>query len=289
MPAGSPPPMRAATSTFLISLANSLPRLASMTAFLCFVVAHLEWPLIVLTSSSSPLALRHCARLHHLHEQRVHPRVAGQLRMERRWRAGRPVAPPRSYRRPPRLDRAQHLDARSHRLDPGGPDEHRVERPARHAGEVDVASNESTCRPKALRRTVMSMPAEGSAGRRPVEHLGRRAGSSRRTTRTPACRRRSAPAAARAARTRPPACSIVVDSPPGMTRPSTDVELARAADRHRLGAAVGQRAQVLADVALQGEHSDLTGAPSAAAVGRRRAHQPAARRAGAAARGRRRG
>src|SRR3954451_6188205 len=29
---------------FLISLANSLPRLASTIAFLCFVVAHLEWP-----------------------------------------------------------------------------------------------------------------------------------------------------------------------------------------------------------------------------------------------------
>src|ERR1051325_3554354 len=44
LPAGSPPPTRAATSTFLISLANILPRLASMTAFLCLVVAHLEWP-----------------------------------------------------------------------------------------------------------------------------------------------------------------------------------------------------------------------------------------------------
>ena len=44
--AGSPPPVRAATSMFLISLANILPRLASMTAFLCFVVAHLEWPLM---------------------------------------------------------------------------------------------------------------------------------------------------------------------------------------------------------------------------------------------------
>src|SRR5215472_2629016 len=46
LPAGSPPPVRAATSTFLISLANSLPRLASTTAFLCLVVAHLEWPLM---------------------------------------------------------------------------------------------------------------------------------------------------------------------------------------------------------------------------------------------------
>ena len=44
LPARSPPPIRAATSMFLISLANILPRRASMTAFLCLVVAHLEWP-----------------------------------------------------------------------------------------------------------------------------------------------------------------------------------------------------------------------------------------------------
>src|SRR5262245_36030896 len=44
LPAGSPPPVRAATSMFLISRANNLPRLASTTAFLCFVVAHFEWP-----------------------------------------------------------------------------------------------------------------------------------------------------------------------------------------------------------------------------------------------------
>src|SRR5699024_1366075 len=44
LPAGSPPPVRAATSMFLISRAKSLPRLASMAAFLCFVVAHLECP-----------------------------------------------------------------------------------------------------------------------------------------------------------------------------------------------------------------------------------------------------
>src|SRR6476646_5272506 len=45
LPSGSPLPVRAATSTFLISLANSLPRLASLAAFWCLVVAHLEWPL----------------------------------------------------------------------------------------------------------------------------------------------------------------------------------------------------------------------------------------------------
>src|SRR5580693_9625517 len=46
LPPGSPPPTRAATSMFLISRANILPRRASTTAFLCLVVAHLEWPLI---------------------------------------------------------------------------------------------------------------------------------------------------------------------------------------------------------------------------------------------------
>src|SRR6201996_459222 len=50
LPLGSPPPVCAATSTFLISLAKSLPRLASTTAFLCLVVAHLEWPLMCFPS-----------------------------------------------------------------------------------------------------------------------------------------------------------------------------------------------------------------------------------------------
>src|SRR5689334_11340971 len=53
LPAGSPPPVRAATSMFLMSLANILPRLASTTAFLCLVVAHLEWPLIQIPPSFS--------------------------------------------------------------------------------------------------------------------------------------------------------------------------------------------------------------------------------------------
>src|SRR5512139_1171118 len=58
LPAGSPPPMRAATSMFLISLANILPRLASMTAFLCLVVAHLEWPDISPPSCSTLCACK---------------------------------------------------------------------------------------------------------------------------------------------------------------------------------------------------------------------------------------
>src|ERR1700760_4207427 len=53
LPPGSPPPVRAATSMFLMSRANSLPRRASLTAFWCLVVAHLEWPLIVCLPRSS--------------------------------------------------------------------------------------------------------------------------------------------------------------------------------------------------------------------------------------------
>src|SRR3954447_2483150 len=58
LPPGSPPPTRAATSMFLISRAKFLPRRASMTAFLCFVVAHLEWPLmqvLTLSLTQSPI------------------------------------------------------------------------------------------------------------------------------------------------------------------------------------------------------------------------------------------
>src|SRR5665648_509210 len=44
LPTRSPPPVRAATSMFLISLANTLARRASTMAFLCLVVAHLECP-----------------------------------------------------------------------------------------------------------------------------------------------------------------------------------------------------------------------------------------------------
>src|SRR3954467_1436996 len=78
LPAGSGPPVRAATSTFLISLANSLPRLASMAAFLCFVVAHLQWPLTVL--------LRDRGRPHRGHWGLPPPRRPRAARSPRRAR-----------------------------------------------------------------------------------------------------------------------------------------------------------------------------------------------------------
>src|SRR4051794_3876848 len=75
--------MRAATSMFLISLAKSLPRRASTTAFLCLVVAHLECPDM---ACSVP-----CLRLDEVDEHLVDPRVAGHLGVEGR---GQQVALP---------------------------------------------------------------------------------------------------------------------------------------------------------------------------------------------------
>src|SRR3954454_12873116 len=84
LPPGSPPPIRAATSMFLISLAKSLPRRASMTAFLCLVVAHLEWPDMPLLPSSYRFGGWSAGRLpDDVGEDRVQPRVAGHLGMER--------------------------------------------------------------------------------------------------------------------------------------------------------------------------------------------------------------
>src|SRR5215510_9556194 len=82
LPPGSPPPIRSATSMFLISLANILPRRASMTAFLCLVVAHFEWP--DMRSLPCAGAWGGSAVPHEVHEQLVDPAVAGDLRVERR-------------------------------------------------------------------------------------------------------------------------------------------------------------------------------------------------------------
>src|SRR5690606_10517742 len=90
LPSGSPPPVRAATSMFLINFAKSFPRFASIAAFLCLVVAHLEWPLIPLL----PSVRLHVWRVyvtrsvsggpHDVDEHPVYPQVTGDLRMERR-------------------------------------------------------------------------------------------------------------------------------------------------------------------------------------------------------------
>src|SRR6478735_6531236 len=146
LPARSPPPVRAATSMFLMSLANSLPRLASITAFLCLVVAHLECPDI-------PLLL-----LHDCDEELVHPRIARDLGVEgggeqrsltycddstcvfaRARGGGRVRGPGRrsGHRGAPVAGACQDLDPGAGLLDPGGADERGGHGPAADARHLD--------------------------------------------------------------------------------------------------------------------------------------------------------
>src|SRR3954454_23438471 len=98
LPSGSPPPVRAATSMFLISFANILPRRASMTAFLCLVVAHLECPLT-------------CPSLHLCKPQPCYRRWRERRGGERR----RPVGARRERRRRERRRRARRRRERRRR------------------------------------------------------------------------------------------------------------------------------------------------------------------------------
>src|SRR6266849_1324151 len=121
LPAGSPPPVRAATSTFLIRRAKSLPRLASMTAFLCLVVAHFEWPDI------APPLLSLCLA-HQLHEAAMHAQVTGELRVEGgREQIALPNRDNPTFRsaslRSGHWYPAQYLDLRADPLHPRGADE----------------------------------------------------------------------------------------------------------------------------------------------------------------------
>src|SRR3954469_5105556 len=136
LPDRSPPPIRAATSMFLISLANILPRRASMTAFLCLVVAHLEWPDI-----SAFLPLRASAsgrRDDEVAEDPVDAHVLPHL-----WMEGRGHQRTLPDRDDPThglsaADAGEDLDARTHCLHPRRADEDRVHRLVQ-PGEVEVA------------------------------------------------------------------------------------------------------------------------------------------------------
>src|SRR5690606_11660470 len=115
----------------------SLPRLASSAAFLCLVVAHLEWPAI-----SAPYVLAGVSRggtardrgplrtrADDVDEHAVHPRVAADLRVERGGEQGA-----LSSRHDPtgggtRLHACQDLDVLTRLLDPGCPDVDGAQRP----------------------------------------------------------------------------------------------------------------------------------------------------------------
>src|SRR5687768_12082495 len=106
---GSPPPSRADTSTWRISLAKSLPRALSLAPFWCLIVAHFECP-----DMSDPDLLQ---------ELLVEPPIVRQLRVEGR-RRDRALA----HEHRAALVVGQHLDGRTGPLDPRSADEHGVER-----------------------------------------------------------------------------------------------------------------------------------------------------------------
>src|SRR5215470_8715696 len=83
---------------FLINFANIFPRFASTTAFLCLVVAHLEWPditppssflLVLLCRGPIAAAGRRAARP----TAQVAPRRCRPLRLRRVIAAGREPTP----------------------------------------------------------------------------------------------------------------------------------------------------------------------------------------------------
>src|SRR4051794_36975021 len=126
LPAGSGPPVRAATSMFLMSLANILPRLASMTAFLCLVVAHLEWPDIALPSLPAD----------EIQEVSMQTQIVAHLGVERR-RQDRPLLNRDDpIAEPLDAHAGEDLDLRAELFDPRRADEHRMHR-IRERGIVD--------------------------------------------------------------------------------------------------------------------------------------------------------
>src|SRR5689334_19814165 len=137
---------------FLMSLANILPRLASMTAFLCLVVAHLEWPDIALPPGTSG---ENAAD--NLDEEPVHADVPGDLGVERR----REQVPLPHRDDPTRgrstLDLGEDLHLRRDLLDPGRPDEDGADGVAVHALEGQVLLE------------ALDLTAEGVAAHRHVD------------------------------------------------------------------------------------------------------------------------
>src|SRR6266581_4884685 len=95
---GSPPPWRAAMMMARLSLLHSLPRLASMAAFLCLIVAQWEWPDMVYLQAGQAIISAHSVY--------ATPRPAGHLS----WRA----APARTARATCPMPRAPY------RARPGG-------------------------------------------------------------------------------------------------------------------------------------------------------------------------
>src|SRR6266571_3597518 len=254
LPAGSPPPVRAATSTFLIRRAKSLPRLASMAAFLCLVVAHFEWPDI------APPLLSLCLA-HQLHEAAMHAQVTGELRVEGgREQIALPNRDNPTFRngslRCAHRYPAEHLDGGTDPLHPGGPDEHGVERPPGYPVEGQVGLERVDLPAERVAPYRHVDPAEGLLVGAAVEDLGGQhdhagAGAVRgHPVGDPFADGVSEPEVDRQLADRG-------GLPAGYHQRVDVVQLARPAHRPRDRPAHLEPAQVLPNVALQGEHSNI--------------------------------
>src|SRR5436190_9173793 len=223
LPAGSPPPVRAATSTFLMSLANSLPRRASTTAFLCFVVAHLEWPLTrppparhPRTAPASPAQLfltidtnNSCTRGSAVSSGWNAVAISGPCRTATILPALLPSATVASV-----STSGPHLSTHGARMRTAV-----IGRPG-SGNHSTTRSDESTCRPNALRRTVTSRPptptcsAVPSSTRSASRIIPAQEPNAGMPSPTRFC---SGSSSSKVTSSLP----IVVDSPPGMTTAST--------------------------------------------------------------------
>ena len=215
---------------FLISLANTLLRLASTTAFLCLVVAHLEWPLM---NAPRPFSLT-CSRTHLARRApwtRRSPVISG-------WNEVAISAPCRTATILPAAGALghgrEHLDGSPTCSTHGARMKTAWTGPVVRGGRSPGRSRRS--RPGGRRRcagpSCRCRRASPGPGGRP--RSGRPAGSCPRRTRTPGGR---PPAPSRSGSRTPKArasLSIVVDSPPGSTMPARPVSSSGAADRARL-------------------------------------------------------
>ena len=205
--AGSAPPSLAATMIARESLVKSLPRFLSSAPFLCLIVDHLEWPLMPPPPrGASPTIVG---------EAPVQPPVVGQLGMEGRHQHAALCAAATGW---PSCSASTSTPGAG-ALDPRRADEHAGERLG-IAGQLELAPRSSP--PGGRRRfgARRCRSAPGTAGRASPSTASSRhqdhacAGAEhRRAGRMQVTDRLLQPVGDRSA------CDIVVDSPPGITRP----------------------------------------------------------------------
>ena len=233
---GSPPPSWAATSTCRSSLANSLPRALSLAAFLCLMVAHLEWPDITPPRSRNSSCRRGSSPSSGWN--------AAASTGPWRHRTGWPSTVARTSTSAPT---SSTHGARMNTAWTGAPSS---------PSTAMSASNESTWRPKALRRTPMSMAPKQRWSGRP----SRMSRPSRiMPAQVPRAGRPASSASATGSNSPDDSSSIdiVVDSPPGSTRAPTP---SRSAGERTVTGWAPRRASMEACSrrrALQREHADL--------------------------------